>query len=235
MEKIKPLLDQASNALKKDSNASLTAVGRTDRPGAAGVNDPAPGYGDKAAPDHVDAINQVFAEFEFAYHNQFHKAFADTESLAIAKKYWLSCLENFTPAQIVAAAKSLIRQSEYLPSIAVILKACEQGYDLFGLPSPREAYIEACTAPSPKRAHDWSHEAVYFAGKAAGWYMLANESESSALPRFEYHYARLCRQVIAGEKLTIDAPQPLSDRIEQPLTQEELRERLAQLRDELKL
>ena len=106
--------------------------------GRAGVNDPAPGYGDKAAPDHVDAINQVFAEFEFAYHNQFHKAFADTESLAIAKKYWLSCLENFTPAQIVAAAKSVIRQSEYLPSIAVILKACEQGYDLFGLPSPRE-------------------------------------------------------------------------------------------------
>ena len=51
---------------------------------------------------------------------------------------------------------------------------------------------------------------MYFAGKAAGWYMLANESESSALPRFEYHYARLCRQVIAGEKLTIDAPQPLS-------------------------
>lgn len=183
----------------------------------------------------MDAINQVFAEFEFAYHNQFHKAFADSESLAIAKKYWLSCLENFTPAQIVAAAKSVIRRSEYLPSIAVILKACEQGYDLFGLPSPREAYIEACTAPSPKRSFNWSHEAVYFAGKAAGWYMLANEPESTALPRFEYHYARLCRQVMAGEELTIEAPEPLSDRVEGALTQEELRERLARLRAELKL
>ena len=59
--------------------------------------------------DHVDAINQVFAEFEFAYHNQFHKAFAESEALVIAKKYWLSSLERYSPRQIVAAAKKVIK------------------------------------------------------------------------------------------------------------------------------
>ena len=73
--------------------------------------------------DHVDAINQVFAEFEFAYHNQFHKAFAESESLVIAKKYWLRRLERNSQRQIVAAAKKEIQSQEYKPSIAVIKRA----------------------------------------------------------------------------------------------------------------
>lgn len=185
--------------------------------------------------DHVDAINQVFAEFEFAYHNQFHKAFASTEALAIAKKYWLSCLENFSPRQIVQAAKVVIRRSEYLPSIAVILQACEQGFDLFGLPAVRDAYIEACTAPSPKRQFSWSHEAVYFAGQAVGWYVLANEPESVAFPRFEYHYTQLCRKVINGEDLHITAPDALPEKVQKPLGSKETRARIAKLRKELDL
>ncbi|MEQ9071103.1 MAG: hypothetical protein RLO18_30495, partial [Gimesia chilikensis] len=87
--------------------------------------------------DHVDAINKIFAEFEFAYHNQFHKAFADSESLVIAKKYWLGSLQHFSPEQIVRAAKQVITTQEYLPSIAAISKACNSGLELYGLPSPR--------------------------------------------------------------------------------------------------
>ncbi|HAJ76204.1 MAG TPA: hypothetical protein DCM64_07085, partial [Gammaproteobacteria bacterium] len=139
------------------------------------IEEPAVESAETPVLDRVDAINQVFAEFEFAYHNQFHKAFADAESLAIAKKYWLSSLENYSPAQIVQAAKTVIRSQGYLPSIAIILRACEQGTDLFGLPSIRQAYLEACGAASPKREQHWSHEAVYLAGKATGWYLLANE------------------------------------------------------------
>ena len=74
--------------------------------------------------DHVDAINQAFAEFEFAYHNQFHKAFSDAESLVIAKKYWLSSLDNYAPRQIVLAAKKVIKTQDYLPSIAALVRAC---------------------------------------------------------------------------------------------------------------
>ena len=238
MQKIKPLLAQASKGLKKNSSASPTAAGRNKSRALLpldAVAEPSGEIATDAQLDHVDAINQMFAEFEFAYHNQFHKAFSDSESLIIAKKYWLSNLEHYSPRQIVMAAKRVISSQEYLPSIATMVRACEQGFDLFGLPSVRQAYIEACSAPSPKQQQHWSHDAVYYAGKATGWFVLANESEASALPIFEYHYTLLCKRVINGESLTIEMPQPLSTKIERPLEPTEARARIAKLRKELGL
>jgi hypothetical protein len=211
----------------KSSSASLTEAGPNSEPNA-GVNG-------QQRLDRVDAINQVFAEFEFAYHNQFHKAFANPESLAIAKKYWLSSLERYSPEQIVHAAKQVIRTQDYLPSIAVILRACEQGLDLFGLPDPRQAYLEASGAPSPKHSHNWSHQAVYHAGRAAGWFLLATEPEAVAFPVFEYHYAQLCQQVINGEELSINQPQALPETVERRLDKQEVQARIQQLRKELDL
>ena len=238
MQKIKPLLDRTSKELKKGSNASPTEVGQSKSlPETAKDNSAAPAadYQTDAGIDHVDAINQLFAEFEFAYHNQFHKAFADAESLVIAKKYWLSSLERYSPTQIIQAGKKIIESQDYLPSIATIVKACEQGFDLFGLANARQAYIEACSAPSPKKVHNWSHEAVYHAGSAAGWYLLANEPETTAFPVFEYHYSLLCKRVIAGEQLSIEIPTPLTDKIERKLDKTEARARIARMKKELGL
>lgn len=236
MQKINPLLDQASKKLKKNSSASLTEVGQNKGTASSNsVAEPAGEFNSDAKLDHVDAINQIFAEFEFAYHNQFHKAFSDAESQIIAKKYWLGSLEQYAPLQIVQAAKQVIRTQDYLPSVAALVKACEQGIDLFGLPSSHQAYLEACAAPSPKREQQWSHEAVYLAGKAAGWFLLANEPEQTAFPLFEYHYDLLCRQVVSGETLIMDVPTPLTEKIERPLSRDEAKARLAKLRDELDL
>ena len=192
-------------------------------------------YQSESAPDRVDAINQIFAEFEFAYHNQYHKAFANAESLAIAKKYWLSSLENYQPTQIVKAAKRVIRSQDYLPSIAAVVRACEEGFDLFGLPAPRAAYVEACSAPSPKRAQRWSHPAVYLAGQDTGWYTLANEVDAVAFTRFEYHYGELCRRVMNGEDLNLPVPEALPEKIERPLSASERRARIAKMKKELNL
>lgn len=197
--------------------------------------EPNAGFADDAKLDHVDAINQIFAEFEFAYHNQFHKAFNDAESQIIAKKYWLSSLEQYSPPQIVQAAKQVIRTQDYLPSIAALVKACEQGFGLFGLLPAHQAYLEACMAPSPKREYQWSHEAVYFAGKSAGWFLLANAAESASFPLFEYHYKLLCHRVISGEKLVLETPTPIADKIDRPLSKKEAKARLARMREELKL
>ncbi|PCH58269.1 MAG: hypothetical protein COC19_08640 [SAR86 cluster bacterium] len=188
-----------------------------------------------AVMDHVDAINQLFAQFEFAYHNQYHKAFADADSLIIAKKYWLSCLNQFSPVQIVAAAKRVIRSQEYLPSIAVVVKACDSGLDLYGLPSTREAYLEACSASSPKLDFQWSHAAVYFAGKASDWFFLANYSEQKTLPVFDYHYSLLCKRVISGETLSLEMPVALSEKSEKLLSGEQVQARIKVLRKELNL
>jgi len=192
-------------------------------------------FNEDAKLDRVDAINQIFAEFEFAYHNQFHKAFSDAESQIIAKKYWLSSLEQYSPLQIVHAAKQVIRSQDYLPSIAALVKACEQGLDLFGLPSPRQAYIEACSAPSPKREFQWSHEAVYLAGQAAGWFLLASEPESRSFPLFDYHYQILCRRVINGEQLELAVAEPLPEKAVHPLSKSEAKARFAKMREELEL
>lgn len=200
-----------------------------------GVAEPTGEFNEDAKLDRVDAINQIFAEFEFAYHNQFHKAFSDAESLMIAKKYWLGSLEQYSPLQIVHAAKQVIRTQDYLPSIAALVKACEQGLDLFGLPSPRQAYIEACGAASPKRHYPWSHEAVYLAGLATGWFVLANEAETRALPLFEYHYQLLCRRVINGEQLEAVQATPLPEKISRPLSKNDARARLAKMKEELGL
>mgnify|MGYP002395396599 CR=1 FL=1 len=221
----------------------LTAAGQSDSVKAAASTRLGEGKADynavgndgEGALDHVDAINQVFAEFEFAYHNQYHKAFPSAESLAIAKKYWMSSLQHFPPAHIVMAVKRVVRSQEYLPSISVLLRACEEGHELFGLPKPRRAYFEACSAPSPKRDNDWSHEAVYHAGRATGWYLLANEPESVAFPQFEYQYQHYCRLVMTGQELSVEASPALRKKPEQPLDAKETRARLAKLRTELKL
>lgn len=238
MQKINQLLDRTSKKLEKNSSKSPTEVGQNKRVAAVmtdRVAEPEANFGDEDGMDHVDAINQIFAEFEFAYHNQFHKAFAEAESLVIAKKYWLSSLENFAPLQIVQAAKQVIRSQDYLPSIAALVRACEQGLDLFGLLPARQAYLEACGAPPPKREFHWSHAAVYHAGQASGWYLLANTAEATAFPVFDYNYALLCQRVIRGETLSIELPTPLPKKIERKLDKAETKARLAMLRDELGL
>jgi hypothetical protein len=246
MRKIESLLDQHRKKLEKGSDSLQTEAGQTNsskeiQKGINRVNETrGGGYGtsterDRAPSDNTDAIGKIFAEFEFAYHNQFHKAFADDQSLVIAKKYWLSNLEHFSSAQIIHGGKQIIRTQDYLPSLATLVRACEQGLDLFGLPSARQAYLEACAAPSPKLEFNWSHEAVYHAGKASGWYLLANEPESRAFPIFDYHYGVLCQRVIGGETLDLDVPAALPEKIQRKLDKAETKARFAQLREELGL
>jgi hypothetical protein len=230
MHKINPLLDQASKKLKKDSSRLPTEVGRSNK-----ALDSSDLRVSERGMDHVDAINQVFAEFEFAYHNQFHKAFADLESLTIAKKYWLSNVEEYSPSHIVAAGKKLIKSREYLPTIAAFLMECEKGYELFGLPSVRAAYAEVCGASSPKASHDWSHEAVYLAGKATGWFLLANEPERTTFPLFEFNYMQVVKKVMTGQDLMVTPPVALKERVSNPTSKGLTKERLAKLRSELGL
>ena len=226
--------------MKQNSNNSPTRAGSNPEAGNQVVGEAGTAQGANASAssegmDHADAIVSVFATFEFAYHNQFHKAYPSSESLIIAKKVWLENLSGYTPLVIVAAAKKVVKTSEYLPTIASMVQACEQGADLFGLPDARSAYVEACSAPPPKVDHQWSHPAVYHAGKACSWYLLANEPESTALPIFEHHYKRLCSRVMQGQELAVEAPIPLPEKTTVRLEGTELKQRIRKLRKELDL
>jgi len=228
--------------LKTGSDSSPTEAGR--KPPVAGDEAPVarpeadtshPGDGSVFDPVLVDAINQVFSEFAFAYHNQFHKAFPDQASVAIGKEYWLSCLAEFSPVQITRAARQLVKNSEFLPNVAAMVQACRNGRELFGLPTPREAYLEACRAPSPKAAQQWSHPAVYHAGRASDWYVLASEPESVAYPIFEYNYRQICQRVMQGERLDIRPPPALTSGSGPKLSARERKERMRRLREEVGL
>lgn len=224
MEKINPLLSGVSRALKQASDGSRTEAGQnSERQSDAG----------QQGPDRVDAINQLFAEFELAYHNQYHKAYGDPERLALTKKYWLQVLSDFSPAQIVAAGRRLVRSQEFLPSLSVVVKACAEGHSLFGLPAPRDAYIEACRAPAPKAAQEWSHPAVYYAGKSADWHFLSAEAEDRAYPVFAHYYREYCQRVMRGENLERPAAPALEEAPTRPLTDEQREKEMAALRKQL--
>ncbi|HTQ98885.1 MAG TPA: hypothetical protein VMH83_02800 [Candidatus Acidoferrum sp.] len=83
--------------------------------------------------DHIDTINQLFAELELAYHNQFHKAFAGADNLTLAKKYWLQALGRFAPEVIRRAVRQVVLTQQFLPSLATMIAACEDS------PSPQAA------------------------------------------------------------------------------------------------
>lgn len=185
--------------------------------------------------EHVDSINQLFAELELAYHNQFHKAFAQEGSLGLAKKYWLASLADFSPEVIRRAGRYLAQSQEYLPTLAAMIAACENGQALFGLPSAQDAYREACLAPEPKAEHAWSHPAVYHAGRETGWYALANEIQSQVFPQFEYYYSQVCKRVMRGEDLHVVTPKALPEFVPAPLTPEQSKQKLKALRSQFSL
>jgi hypothetical protein len=197
----------------------------------AGKRKPAGGHNQSGTRDHVDAINQLFTEFELAYHNQFHKAYAQDGSLNLAKKYWLTCLGDFTPAVILRAARQVVKSQEYLPTVAAVVAACENALPLFGLPPAHAAYVEACCAPEPKREHQWSHPAVYLAAQATGWRDLASETKDTIFPAFEYNYHQLCQRVLRGESLDVSIPVALPASVAQPLSAEENKARMKALRE----
>lgn len=207
----------------------------TNSPTAAGPNSPGRSTGAKAAPELIDAINQVFALFRRNYLNQYHKAFGDLEELNHTKRLWLEILSRFTPQAILMGARGVIENSEYLPSLHTMIRYCEQADSATAFPDPHSAYSEACRAPSPKAAYKWSHLAVYYAGKACDWYFLQTHSEAVAFPVFKEKYAEICAKVRAGLSL----PEPIAPAATSleavPTAKTEAVEKLAALRAKLDL
>lgn len=153
----------------------------------------------------VDAITQLFAEFELVYHNQYSKAFGTEEKLSYAKRLWYSHLKCYNADIILKAVKIATRESEYLPSVYTMLNACDRVLGDSGIPTPAQAYKEACLAPAPKARYKWTHPIVYLAGKDTGWQYLHETQERFALPTFSEHYQRWRAKLLNGD--VIEMPQ----------------------------
>lgn len=177
----------------------------------------------------------MFALFRINYHNQYYKAYSDTQVLNQIKKLWLESLTQFSPDSIRQGARRVIESSEFLPTLNRMIRACQGDPAHYGLPDAHSAYVEACRAASPKAAQNWSHSAVYHAGLASDWFFLSSSPEKVAFPVFERHYRRLCEQVMAGTQLPQPQVPALPETTETPLSKEENQKRLKALRKELDL
>jgi hypothetical protein len=213
-------IQQVAQGIEASSKTSPTRPGQTEAAGGL------------AKEAHVEAINQVFALFRLNYHNQYYAAFPDAEQLRQIKKLWLDALADYPVEQILKGAKHALEHSEYLPTLHRMLDCCQQGLAEFGLPSARDAYLEACRAPSPRSAQRWSHPAVYLAGRDSDWFFLANNTERTSWPVFKDHYQRYCTQVLRGEILAVPAPEALVQKPPKPLSREEQLAALHKLKEE---
>ena len=190
---------------------------------------------DRPTSAHVDAINAMFTQFQLAFHNQFHKAFANDEQITMAKQLWLNSLCDLPPERLMAGTRRAIRESEYLPTIHTIRNFCDPTANQLGVPDAHLAYLEACRAPSPKAEQSWSHPIVYLAGQASDWFFLASAVEAKAFPVYRQNYEILLERLKAGEELTAPVPKAIPASIPKPLSKEENRERMKQLREQLKI
>jgi hypothetical protein len=222
MQDSNSLIQQVAQEIAASPSNSTTAAGR---------NKP------KAAPssEHIDAITQVFALFRINYHNQYFSAFKDIETNNQVQRLWLESLAGYAPDIILRGAKKVIEESDYLPTLNRMLRACQGTPETYGLVDAHRAYTEACRAPSPKATYAWSHAAVYHAGCACDWFFLANNSEKNAFPIFERHYSKLCERVMNGETLAPPNTLALPEIIETPLSKEENKKRMEELRKQLDL
>lgn len=170
----------------------------------------------------------MFALFRLNYHNQYYAAYPDGVQLNQIKKLWLESLADYPVEQILKGAKHAIEHSDYLPTLNRMLECCQQGLAEFGLPSAHDAYVEACRAYSPKSSQNWSHTAVYLAGRDSDWFFLANNTERTSWPIFKEHYQKYCVAVLRGESLEVPQSEALELQPPEPLS---VSEQLAQLQN----
>jgi hypothetical protein len=214
------LIRQAAQEIEALSKTSQTPAGQTE----AQKREDSEG--------HIDALNQVFALFRLNYHNQYYAAYPDNNQVNQIKKLWLESLADYPVEQILRGAKHAIEHSEYLPTLNRMHECCQQGLSEFGLPTAHDAYVEACNAPSPKSAQNWSHPAVYLAGRDSDWFFLGNNTERATWPIYRDHYQGYCARVMRGETLDIPAPEALEQSPVEPLSKAEQLVELEKLRRE---
>lgn len=188
----------------------------------------------KPTAEHVDAISQLFTELELAYHNQFHKAFPDHQSLTMAKQLWLRVMADLSAEHIVRGGRQAICNSDFLPTLNTLRK-CSEAIAVNGVPNVKSAYYEASKADGEKSLYPWSHPIVYHAGQQTGWYLLKNYVEQQSFPIFEYNYGILLERVRHGESLTLPIYKSIPNANKKPLDNEVKKAKLQSLREELDL
>ena len=186
----------------------------------------------KIPKSQVELINLIFAELEITFHNQFHKAFPDEETLTLAKQLWLAKLEKYQNEIVFRAIDKIIETSKYLPSLSAVLnqikelKLLEQN-----IPSSNAAYIEASSLGETNPLDfNWSHPFVYHAGAKVGWYRLKTESEFDIKKEFLDIYEEILEESECKESLFLLPKKEEEMPVNKPLSIEKQKARLENIK-----
>ena len=186
----------------------------------------------KIPKSQVELINLIFAELEITFHNQFHKAFPDEETLTLAKQLWLAKLEKYQNELVFRAIDKIIETSKYLPSLSAVLnqikelKLLEQN-----IPTSNAAYIEASSlGETSPLDFNWSHPFVYHAGTKVGWYRLKTESELDIKREFLSAYEEITEESEFKESLLLLPTNKEEVNDDKPLSSEKQKARLENIK-----
>ncbi len=146
------------------------------------------------------------------YGHKFKSCFETENEIRLAKREWALSLEGYSEAALVAAVNQCKESLAWMPSISEFLAILRELHGDFGLPSVADAYYEACLKAQEPASHQWTHPAVYWAGREVGWFRLRSEEASQVQPAFHYAYEQLCQRVRKGESIELPVIKGLDDK-----------------------
>lgn len=159
----------------------------------------------------------IFARFMVIYGHKFKSCFETQDEIRIAKREWAISLTGYTESELVAAIDYCKENSEWMPTISEFVKVLRDLTGDCGLPSCQHAYEEACLHADHPRKHNWTHPAIYHAGRATDWFRLRSEDQPEVYPDFRYNYEVICRRVRSGEQLDLPVATALPDKSDDSL------------------
>ncbi|WP_094625780.1 replication protein P [Marinobacter vinifirmus] len=160
-------------------------------------------------------INRLFADLQ-ALFPAWRQSYPGQADLAAAKRSWTRALVESgvtTEEQLQWGLRRARRSnSPFWPSVGQFIQWCQPDPESLGLPSPEDAYREACAMAHPAADHSrWSHPAVRVAAREISSHDLCTLPATETRRLFIRAYEIAVRRVADGEDLSAEIPRGLPE------------------------
>ena len=153
--------------------------------------------------NRIELVNLIFTQLEVTYHNQFHKAYPDKNSLNLAKQLWLTQLQRFDEKIVFESVSKLMTTSDFLPTLSKVINSCiKSKLKSNGIPNVNYAYKEACHSRNNFEKFSWSHPIIFYIGSKTGWDNLWTQAEKETFTEFKLNYDLLVNEYLEGKEFS---------------------------------
>ena len=153
--------------------------------------------------NRIELVNLIFTQLEVTYHNQFHKAYPDKNSLNLAKQLWLTQLQRFDEKIVFESVGKLMTTSDFLPTLSKVINYCiESKLKSNGIPNVNYAYKEACHSRNNFEKFTWTHPIIFYIGSKTGWDYLWTQAEKETFREFKLNYDILVNEYLEGKEFS---------------------------------